>query len=97
MELLRAEAVFPFSSRIREANAGFIARLDGDPKVSLVAIRRALQQSPDSPGLLWALIVNLKRDGDAAQAAEALEHLRRVAPHWPMTAQAGHLLHGAKQ
>lgn len=95
LDLLRAEAIFPLSSRIREANAGFLARLnDVPPKVALVAVRRALRNGPDHPGLLYALIVNLIRDGDRAQAAEVLEHLRRIAPDWPMTLHAQALIGG---
>lgn len=93
LDLLRAEAAFPLSARIREANAGVLARLDGvPPKVGLVAVRRALRDGPDHPGLLYALTVLLIRDGDRAQAAEAFAHLRRIAPDWPMTHHAQTLI-----
>jgi len=95
LDLLRADAAFPLSAQIREANAGFLSRLVGlPPKVALVPIRRALREAPDSPPLLYALTLKLIEDGDRAQAAETLDHLRRVAPSWPMTKEAESILGG---
>lgn len=84
--VLRANAVFPLSSRIREATAGLIAQTPEIPPIfALGVVKNALEQAPNDPRLLYFKGVQHLRAGDKPSAEETAVRLRAQVPHWPQT------------
>jgi len=87
-QALRAEAVYPFSPRIREILAHQTATAPGmPPLIGLMALRQALAQAPDSPLLRIKLVLVRLAYGDRRGARESAEDFARRFPKLPEARQ----------
>ena len=93
LNIMRASAVFPFSTRIREGEA-IVHTGVGDlpPSLTVLTLRRAYYHSPNSPQIAFWLITQLVRLGEMETAREAVNRLEVLAPNWPQTRLARQLV-----
>jgi hypothetical protein len=82
---LRSAAVFPLEPRIRTMSASVVGIMGLPPLVAMLEIRRALEQSPNAPRLLFWRAIQQMRDGDPIGSSEAIARLYELVPDWAPT------------
>lgn len=96
--LVRAEAVFPLSPHIREAEAvlrGITNALP--PEMTLAAIDGALAHDPLSPNMLWHKTLQELRRGNLEGAQNAISLMEKSGPGWPQTENAKEIFKAVKE
>lgn len=85
-EIMRAEAVWPFSFYTRESMAYMMMLASTyPPEVAIAVIDRSLRQDPYSPTLLWHKVFHELRRGNLDGALPPLLLLEEIGPAWPQT------------
>ena len=97
VNLVKADAIYPFKYYVREANAALYGVADSlPPAVILSVVDSALEHDPNSANLLWYKIFQELKRGNLKAALPALERMERVDRDFKQTKDARRLFEAVR-
>ena len=93
VNILRAEARFPFLNPLREATGTIVSFTSIlPPPVLLQVIDSALESDPHNSLLLYHKALQEVRNGSLDNARNALTQLQQIGPDWPQTKNVANII-----
>ena len=97
VNLVKADAIYPFKHYVREANAALYGVADAlPPAVILAVVDNALKHDPNSANLLWYKIYQELKRGNLEAALPALLTMERVDKGFEQTKTARRLFEAVR-